>query len=317
MKKIGFLVFLFTAYLNASSQIPLKTAVTYELAPGRFGDNLLSYIHAKWISYTYDIPLLYRPFSYSDQLELHDIELSYDEHIKQFPNRMRLDHNVTINPHTTKKMLYEVPYFPESEYEKKNGINFEGKPWFYFDIDWHDQNFISQLRKLIAPKDTFKKPSLPTDRITVAIHIRKGGNHDTPETIPLFPLKFLPIDFYITQLKKTYELLDEKPLYVCIFTDDNHPTRIAETFKKKLSTLNIQFDCREQGNSDTLNVLQDFFAMSEFDCLIHSESNYSFIMSKLNNYLISAYPCSFQKKGKTIVYNDIKISFNRNNQKTV
>ncbi|NDD58753.1 MAG: hypothetical protein EBZ47_05820 [Chlamydiae bacterium] len=47
---------------------------------GRFGDRLIAYMHAKWLSYKYNIPMLYIPFAYSDDLILDDIELQYRNH---------------------------------------------------------------------------------------------------------------------------------------------------------------------------------------------------------------------------------------------
>ena len=44
--------------------------VTYSLDAGRFGDQLINYMKALWVSCKYDIPLIYHPFSYSDLLEL-------------------------------------------------------------------------------------------------------------------------------------------------------------------------------------------------------------------------------------------------------
>ena len=44
---------------------------------GRLGDQLIAYMHAKWVSYLYDIPLLYKPFHYSNDLVLDDKEELY------------------------------------------------------------------------------------------------------------------------------------------------------------------------------------------------------------------------------------------------
>ena len=63
------------------------SAVTYDFSGGRFGDNLVSYCHAKWISYKYNIPLLYKPFDYSDQLMMDVLEIPYSDDLeKQFEN---------------------------------------------------------------------------------------------------------------------------------------------------------------------------------------------------------------------------------------
>lgn len=48
--------------------------VTYGNNDARLGDQLIGFLHAKWVSFKYQIPLLYIPFSYSDQLVLSDKE---------------------------------------------------------------------------------------------------------------------------------------------------------------------------------------------------------------------------------------------------
>ena len=301
---------------------PLKTraeihqAVTYELSPGRFGDNLLSYIHAKWISYKYHLPLLYKPFIYSNCLVLHDYEFKYAENKNKFNTTTILGHNVFINSNDTFSNLYVVPYFPASKYELKNGISFAGTSWYYFEVDWHDKSFIEELRTVIAPSNPIALIDLPTDCVTVAVHVRRGGNHDTPETIPDFPLKFLSDEFYITQIKELYFLLNETPLYVYLFTDDNNPTQIMNKFQNNLSGLHIQFDCRKRQNSDTTNVIEDFFTLQQFDCLIHSESNFSFLMSKIGKFLVSIYPDSFDKKKGQIIYDNVNVTINEEHQKS-
>src|SRR3989344_7064790 len=105
-------------------------AVTYELSQGRFGDNLLSYIHAKWIAYKYDVPLLYKPFVYSDQLLLHERELLYSDVVKnQFDNIVVLGKHLMPQHDENNSILYIVPYFPESKWELHHCLNFQGKPW--------------------------------------------------------------------------------------------------------------------------------------------------------------------------------------------
>ena len=75
---------------HSKSQIQ-SSKVTYTFSGGRFGDNLLAYIHAKWIAYRYHIPLLYKPFDCSDQLVLHNLEELYNERkASQFRNQIHL-----------------------------------------------------------------------------------------------------------------------------------------------------------------------------------------------------------------------------------
>ncbi len=313
--KIKWLLLLFISnytfsYKNGSN---LHQAVTYEQSPGRFGDNLTSYIHAKWIAYKFNLPLLYKPFVYSDKLMLHEQEYLYTNDIEDSFDTILTLGKTLPDTNYKKRILYKVPYFPESKWELKHGISFSNKAWEYFIVDWNDPQFIEELKKTIKPRGPIKPMALPKDRISVAVHVRRGGNHDTPETIPGFPLKFLPDEFYIEHIKKLYFLLKEKPLYLYLFTDDNNPPNIIDTFKAQLRGLDIQFDCRKGGNSDTSNVVEDFFALAQFDCLIHSESNFSLIMSKINDYKVSIYPDSFYKKDGTIIYDHVNYNLKSEN----
>jgi hypothetical protein len=289
-------------YLLHSSCNPTPyAAVTYELSPGRFGDNLLAYIHAKWISYTYQIPLLYRPFIYSSHLRLHELESPYTQaDVDHFPTVVTLGPTSTIS--ADQSCLYIVPYFPESSWELQHGTSFHGGPWYSFRVDWNDQQFIQELQTMIAPRQPIPLLELPSDRITVAMHIRAGGNHDTPETLLQFPLKFVPLSYYIYNLRQLYDFLDQHPLYVYIFTDDNNPMDMVHAIQEQIPGLDIYLDCRTSGNSDTTNVLEDFFALLQFDCLIHSQSNFSFIMGKIGGYMVSLFPESFSLQQNERLY---------------
>src|SRR5579863_5779102 len=91
---------------GGSSSEACNSAITWEPNGGRFGDNLLSYSRAKWLSYQFNIPVLYLPFKYSDQLMLHEQELMYTpeqaqqfDHIVRIPNIKKyhlFSHNNTL-----------------------------------------------------------------------------------------------------------------------------------------------------------------------------------------------------------------------------
>lgn len=299
-KKIINLVFsialIFAPIINA------ECAVTYEQSPGRFGDNLLCYMHAKWISYKYNIPLLYKPFIYSDQLELHKHEYRYSKEAeKEFKKKVWVTREALIDI-AQDSVLYTIPYFPESEWELKHGTSFTGKKWHYLKVDWNNPAFINQLRALIQPISPMPKLQLPADRITVAVHMRKGGTFDKQDAINAFPLKFPQEEFYAEQIKKIYELINGKPLYVYLFTDDTNPQRLIHNLHQRCRGLDIVFDCKKSGNSDKVNVLEDFFALAQFDCLIRPESNYSIIMGLLTDYKIHIFPKDFTKNRGKIMY---------------
>lgn len=312
-----FLIFTIV-YCSFPLKVNASKAVTYETTSGRFGDNLLSYLHAKWISYKYDIPLIYKPFIYSNKLSMDGKYPYYSRKtLKQYKKILEFDHSSIELFKDSSSNLYIIPYFPESKYEKENGISFKGGPWAYIPVDWNDQSFIQEVMKDLLPKEPIFSIQLPVDRINVAIHVRRGGNYDPVSLRSEFPLKFLSEEFFIEQLKNLFSLLKENPLYVYIFTDDTKPMQIVNKIAKNFHGSDIIFDCRSKNNSDTVNVLEDFFSMMQFDCLIHSESNYSLIPSKLVNYLVSIFPDSFCKENGQIIYDHVAVSINQDHEKYV
>ncbi|NDE82059.1 MAG: hypothetical protein EB051_00365 [Chlamydiia bacterium] len=278
----GFVFFVMTTgkvHANQKRHFPLNS-VTYSLSGGRFGDDLLSYIHAKWISYRYGIPLIYKSFKYSNQLVMHEIELLKEEQmISRFRKQLTLGKGDRIS-HEFSSVLYIVPYFPHSSYEHLHyDLNFP-----YFHMDYDDPEFKSILRKAIKPLSELSKPQIPKDCTSVALHVRTGIGFDSPEFKSEWPHKGPPISYYLNQLRILSNLYQSKPLYVHLFTDDPQPQDLLKIFRDELSDLNIIFSARESGNSHNLHVLEDFFAMLDFDCLIRADSNYSICVEILGDF---------------------------------
>lgn len=295
-----------------------KSAVSHDLSGGRFGDSLLCYLHAKWISYKYKIPLLYYPFEYSDKLVLSDAELmvtvgnasslkkANDTDIEPITQELFVD-TVKICPDDG--ILYIIPWFPESiqEYERIE----DGRMYFY--VNWNDEKFLEEIRNLISPKSKLDLLQLPVDKITVAVHVRRNSNgfdlamsFDKDLQIKegrqflddYYPFKCVDDNFYISSIKKLCELFPNKQMYVYIFTDDKDPEKIAEKYKNAINNPLITFDYRRDKHDHTVHVLEDFFSMLKFDCLIRSDSNFSLVVSKLGNYKYDISPSGYQLKNK-------------------
>ncbi len=266
---------------------PQKTQesyVTYTKSGGRFGDNLITYMHAKWISYKYQIPLLYDPFPYSDQLQLHKEERLYNDSIKNTVNHIQTVVtlvNSQINKNSS--TLYIIPYYPESLYEVSMDANLA-----YMPINWEDINFKQILKQHIKPVTELPKLNLPNDRIAVAVHLRLGDPffHSTPR---LF-LKFPSLEFYIAQIKRMSKLLQDQPMYVYLFTDHPNPTELMKTIQEEINAPHIQFDCRREVPGTDTNMLEDFFALTQFDCLVRPDSNFSIAAEKISDFKIIIYP---------------------------
>lgn len=267
----------------------LAHVVTYEVPSGRFGDQLIVYMHAKWISYYYKMPLLFKPFLYSQELLLDE-----QEHFRTAPSLplVPIENDETIPKTQLSEALFLAQYFPESPYD------FKHIKWPIFSVNWNDPDFLSLLRTLISPKIPFTLPPLPSTRTTVALHIRTGVGFDDPLHMPHWPLKFPNETFYLTQLRALSTLLSHPPLFVHLFTDDPNPPAIVERYQNALADLDIEFAFRSEGNKHNANVLEDLFDMMRYDCLIRPESSYSIIAEKLGRSRIIIHPldCTFQGK---------------------
>jgi hypothetical protein len=296
MKKNFFLILLFsTLFLQVQSRP--NSAITWEPNGGRFGDNLLSYSRAKWLSYKFNIPVLYLPFKYSDQLMMHEqeamytLELAYEfDHIIRIPDKKKYlllpDNNTLYVSHWDADVT----------------------------IDWFDQTFIEDLKKNIYPRNQLEKVIIPKNCISIAAHVRNGGSFsaDTDQEKERCPLRFVPDEFFINQIARIAEMFPEQNLYVYIFTDHSEPKQLKKKFKKALNNPRITFGYREQDNSHNANVLEDFFSMMDFDCLIRPGSHFSRFVQRLGKNKVVIYPESVKKIHGKAVINVINIK-KRNN----
>ena len=282
-----------------------NTAVTYDFSGGRFGDNVLTYLHAKWLSYEYNIPLLYKPFSYSDALKLDQHELRYCDYKNQYGGEISLGRNY---PRPIKSnAIYVCPYFPEIEWELKKDY------YFTFNIDWKNKKFREMTREMIAPKDDLVLTWPPKDSLSVAIHMREGGGFDDEDHKIKHPLKTPPATFYSASLKKVLELFPGKELYCYVFTDAIDP---QSWINKIISDLPldypITFNFRSQDNRHDSNVLEDFFSLFNFDILIRAESNYSIVPSLIHDYAVVCYPKKYSIQGRVVTIDEIKVEIDEN-----
>lgn len=277
-------LFLSTAELDA--KLHPSSVITYSLSGGRLGDNLLAFSHALWLSYVVDLPLAYLPFPYSNALQLsNDPLLTPFDKISKLKNceiKSDLSYFDFYRSYLSKSVedpkIFTLRYFPESTVEY---LTYEHIP-FYHQVNWDDPKFIERLRTLITPIQTRAKIVPPPNRTSVALHIRL----EDEET---WPMKSPAIEFYIDALDTLANLLQE-PLYIFIFTDHPDPLQILNLLQKRFSSPNFHFDCRRKGNASSANVLDDFFGMGSFDCLIRSDSNYSLMASKIFPYRVMIAP---------------------------
>lgn len=304
MKKIFTLLLILIAHFGiAEEEVQYNTAVTYSFSGGRFGDNLLSYIHAKYVSYIYHIPMLYKPFQFSDQLVLDRMENRWDESIRSlYQKQVRFDANEDFAKFQERNALYIVPYFPE--FDGEYGTLYNG-PWF--DMDWNAPGFIKELRKLINPLNPTKKFPRKKDAINVAVHLRKGSGPDSVQMTKMYFLKFPPENYYEEQLVKIVKMFPNKKIFVYLFTDYQNPSELAARMAKKLRALPITFGFRQEVGSFEDVVLEDFFGMMQYDCIIRPEANISYIAARLGTFKVEIYPVHGYWSGDKKVIDEVGI----------
>lgn len=300
------------ARLIPSRRFQEGCAVTCEMDGGRLGDNITANAHAKWISYKYAIPFLYKPFQYSDQLVLSDIE-------QQFTDRFRFQHQVMLVngkfssgaeiSNQAKSTLFIVPWFPESLMELEMFPNYKRS---YFPVDWDDVGFKAEFIKMMCPKVPLALPNIPHDRIVVGVHVRMGGGPDSKDIYKILPTKFPPHSYYIEQIQFISNFFKDKPLYIYLFTDFPDPKEIAKQYEQALGNPNLKFLFREKDNHHARNVLEDLFALTQCDCLIRGESYFSFVASKLTDFQILITPASYKFEGETLIIDKVNIDFGKN-----
>jgi hypothetical protein len=290
-----------------------ESAVTYTLSGGRFGDNLIAYCHAKWISYFYKIPLLYIPFELSDQLMMHQLEIHYNKDIER--KYKKVVSYQEMGGHIDQKIgyLYVVPFFSEFVVERFTP-NFP----FLFHVDWKDEGFKKDLRKMIQLMNPIELPTFPADHITIAIHIRRGA-YDIPgyatsyeKLTDVHPLRWPPNSFYINQIKQILNFFPDKKIYIRLFTDYVNPLELVTVFKQAINNDKVIFDCDIAANIE--NPLHDFFSMMQFDCLIRANSNFSLMATKIADFKIIISPWTFSNKdNKSKITEIITETFINNN----
>lgn len=272
-----------------------KSAVTFELNGGRFGDNIFSSSQAFFIHWRYGLPFLFQPFTYSNQLKIFYLYPHCSEKIaQQFKQKLRISKGKAPVIDNFNAILYTTIFYPP------------------IDIDWSDNEFVCAFRDIIAPADPAWRPmELPQDRHAIAIHIRTGGDFKPDEQSRIErPLQFPPFDYYVQTLQLLLHHL-QGPCHVHIFTDHSKPKSLAKKIKKKLSSKDrarVTITYRVQGNAHNAHVVADFFNMMQFKYVIRTQSRFSSFVEQLGTCFISIYPITISQKKHKVKVSHINVS---------
>jgi hypothetical protein len=274
-----------------------KSCVQIEYSQGRFGDNLVAFAHGLYFAKKYNYQLLLPAFQYSENLKFSDILNNNSSNITSANLDTTNLRKITVDriyhddlfKNSRSETLFIVPYFPETFMEH---IASRARPP-YFMIDWDDPVFKQQLRDLISPKAQLELIKPSDHKISIALHLRNGGNFDNIKSLQSSDLglyKIPRLEYYINQIKLASELLNHAPIYLFVFTDGLDAVKLTRELADKVNLANIEFACREQNTSDTCYVLEDFFSMPKFDILIRPDSNYSIMAEKLGDFILVISP---------------------------
>lgn len=322
-----------------------SSAVTYldeKNWGGRLGDKLLMYVKAKWVAYTYGLPFYYKPFKYSDQLQMHEKELRCsDEHAARYeiiddpcksigienPKNRSVDVDNFIQPFSSK--LHVISYYFQPERWGSHQAVYDSQDVGEWKGLYDDEEFRKMLRETIQPRFPIHEIPLPKDRLTVALHVRKGGGFDG-EMLSLqlygdkrkeeellqchcqaqtscytdvgYTLKFPPDRFYVEQIRNISSMYEDIPMYVHLFTDDLDPQSLIDRYAKAVGKSNISYGCRQVENHHDKNLIDDLFNMVRCNCLIRSGSNFPQVAQLIGNYKVVLYPKNVEWRSILHVY---------------
>lgn len=256
---------LFFLLLSVLTAFADKPWITCAGSSGYVGDSIITFCLAKLLSLKYNIPFYYFPFKHSEIFAFSEMEQSAP---------FMPDHLLKIRVGNENDIVQHI--------HKENVV-------FYTDITTHvgniNEKLLQQLKSLLQFKNSNNLKSivnpLPLNKITVAMHIRKGnggGEHYDGEQTSLqlfdfdrsmvsylppynYPFdwesyirspreidkvdawqnKFPPEQYYIDQLLKISKETSNAPLFVQIFTDDKNPLALIERIQKAANNPNIVF----------------------------------------------------------------------------
>ncbi len=309
------IIAIFVSIHCATHTTPSTTnrAITHQPGQGRLGDHILEYCIAKWIAWKFDLPFLYTSFAHSDLLMLDTLETRVPKDAKSHFKYVR---SIMTEKDLVTRAKGNILFVSNLKFTC-NTLKGFGDLYRYI-INNHA--FKQELITMIRPVKHISPIEFPPDTISIAVHVRKGGGFDHPllsEQINMkpafarrglyadqqYPRRFLPDQYYINQIIKLSKMFDHHPLFIHIFTDDQNPQSIVNTFKEKINRPNTIFSCRTHGNKYDKNIVEDLLAMTQFDCLIRPASSFSKVAQLLGNHKVIVYP-----QATTWINNRLKVT---------
>ncbi len=312
MKQLSLPLFLFI--FISSNLISAGCGISYtDEHVGRFGDCLKTYCEARWLAFKNNWEFYYHPFSYTDKLAMHTLFKHRKNH--HFPHEVSI-RDVRQIPDGSTDTLYIVDGFLAN-----NDVNLE------------NHKFMALVQAEVSPVVAIEEIAIPQDHYAIALHVRRGGGYDyalyQSDTLvhtqtndvqattdaqqktyddQRFPTRFPPDTFFIDQLKFVVEQVDpKKKIYVHLFTDDPLPSAIVEKYRRAINEPRVVFGYRITGNRLHENVLEDFFNIMRFDCLIRSASHFSEMAGAIGRIKLEIKPEQIRWEGRKLIVTTVKV----------
>jgi hypothetical protein len=300
-------------------------ALSYKLNGGRLGDHIYSFCLAKWLAYKHGIDFYYVPFESSDVFSIKKYEkLLTKKRKKKFKKiiRIRTEEDLVYQLKTVREnTLFLVEFLAKicaRQGIKKTDPLMKGTVaanWLFLFMKQNPQ-FEAAIKRDLKLQQNFHDIDAPREMITIAVHVRKGGGFDAPliscqyidqEFVDVglqqrdnshndqadrkHPLKFPPEQYYVEQLIKIADMLNDRPIWVCIFTDDQDPEGLVKRFEQRINRSNVKLVAAHNGhNIFQKNMLEDVYQMACFDCLVKPASHFSWIAQLIGRHRMIVYP---------------------------
>jgi len=315
------ILFVYITTLNSKNTLGCRPC-------GRMGDSIFTLAKIIYLSDKYNLDLWYTRLPFLEKFAVSSLEQSWNpqkdgtreqwEKVVNFYQERTLVKYLKSNPNN---IFYTTPvggrletgyeFWSEGRGFHKDGRQHYIAPILEYAIE-HPE-YRNKLKRLLTPKKTIAKNKLPSDRISIAVHIRKGsgGDSTTLYSIQIYkyvdqgwPQKFPPDQYYLDQIKKLSNLLGNPSLYIHIFTDYRNPAELTQKYKKYLSMDNIEFGHVQKQS----NPVDDLFNMMDFDCLITSFSNFGCSAQLLGKHKVCINPSHFVWNERKLIVDEVKIS---------
>lgn len=334
-KLLKFLICIIVLYIPAQSCS--YNAITYAMPNGRLGNKLQAAINAYYLAWKYNIEFLFQPFPGSERFAIHH------------KTKWLMNNQYPFTRSTTFDSLQELEQLLQKQQSLLFYTRLI-YPCFDEELFLAPEEFKKQARQMLQLTHTTPLITPPPGSFSIAVHIRRGGGHDhpilsaqiykgtfksliskKPEGFFMrlkqrilkwlhikqyysdveWPLRFVPLQYYIDQLSIVLNLYPDTPIYAFIFTDDQKPPAIKRIFEQVFAGKNITFDCKAVSGPNH-EPIKDIYSMAYFDCLIRPYSTYSIISQLLGQHKLVFYPKETVWEGKILKVTEVGMISDQN-----